>query len=160
MIRHVLLMLLLATPAFAQTPDFSPAATQSCLLRTYDSVGCIGVSAEVCIAAQPGASEAVQMACFDAERAYWDDRLEEAHANILAAAGVSDDMLQDETEVLRQVPAIRAMQERWVAYRDAFCAFEESVWAGAAGADAAVRQCLMTLTALQVLLLESGMEIH
>jgi uncharacterized protein YecT (DUF1311 family) len=149
-----------ATSSSAQAPAFSIGATETCLVRTYDSVGCIGISAELCIASVDAESTTDQAACFAQEYGYWNERLDAVYADLLSAAGVTDGVLPDDSQTLRQVPALRTLQEEWVAYRDAFCAFEQSTWGGITGSPVALQQCLMTLTAVQVILLEAGMEIH
>lgn len=52
------------------------------------------------------------------------------------------------------VDLLRQMQRDWIAYRDAACAWDYVQWGGGSGAGPAEAECLMRLTASQVLFLE------
>lgn len=158
--RALIAVLALAAPAAAQEPAFSPAATEACLLRAHDSVACIGVSAQLCIATPEGYSNVGRSACYRQELAYWDARLAATNTELLEGARVSDATLPEESTLPRQGPSIRALHQSFLSYRDAFCTFEYSTWGGGSGAHSAVEQCRMTLTGMQVLLLERGFEVH
>ncbi len=150
----------------AQQPPahLNPAATAACVARAeadaparsgYAVLACPGRAAQDCIA-QPGQDNTVGMVtCLDAERRYWDARLNAAFARRLADARKQDaEMASIRATVAAVEPSLRAMQRTWIAYRDAACRHEQAQWMGGTGGGPATMACHLHETARQALLLE------
>ena len=142
----------------------NPAAIVACVARAeadapsrsgYAVLACPGRAAQACIA-QPGQDNTVGMvACLDAERRYWDTRLNAAYARRLAAARKQDaEMASIRATVAAVEPTLRTMQRTWIAYRDAACRHEQAQWMGGTGGGPATMACHLQETARQTLLLE------
>jgi uncharacterized protein YecT (DUF1311 family) len=143
---------------------FDPATTIACVASAqadapersgYAVLACPGRAAQACIA-RPGQDNTVGMvACLDAERRYWDARLNAAHARRLADARKQDaEMASIRAAVAAVEPTLRAMQRAWIAYRDAACRHEQAQWMGGTGGGPATMACHLRETARQALLLE------
>lgn len=149
--------------ALAQETPFTPQATEACLAAATEEgvkAACLGLSANACMAAQPGGpSTAGDGACYAAETAYWDRRLNADYAELLKLeeAQAAEDAAAPEPQPAPQaspVEALRTMERAWIAYRDAACAYEYSTWGGGTGGGPAQELCLLTLTGRQALDLE------
>ena len=96
-------------------------------------------------------------ACFEAERVYWDTRLNAAYGQARAKAKTADaEMKALGSAAPSQAEALRAMQRSWIAYRDATCDYERSLWGGGTGGGPATVSCHMYLTARQARYLETA----
>jgi uncharacterized protein YecT (DUF1311 family) len=156
-----------ALPAWAQAPlpaPFDEAATASCVAQAaaddparagHAVLDCAGRAARACIA-KPGQDNTVGMvACLDAERRYWDARLNAAYARQFAAARRQDaEMTSIRATVASLEASLRAMQRAWIAYRDAACRHEQAQWMGGTGGGPATMSCHVHETARQALRLE------
>lgn len=149
--------------ALAQETPFTPQATEACLAAATEEgvkAACLGLSANACMAAQPGGpSTAGDGACYAAETAYWDRRLNADYAELLKLeeAQAAEDAAAPEPQPAPQaspVEALRTMERAWIAYRDAACAYEYSTWGGGTGGGPAQELCLLILTGRQALDLE------
>lgn len=165
LIRHIVFSGLLcgfAVPAAAQDAAFSSHATQACLERTLGAVACIGMAAEQCIQAQDDLSETERGDCYRQELGYWQAQLDLLLEDMRGAGAAADEVLEDDPDAPRQVPAIDALDTRFIAYRAAFCGYEEAVWGGGEAEEiySGIDQCRMALTGLQVLLLQVGLELR
>ncbi|MCB5198169.1 Uncharacterized conserved protein YecT, DUF1311 family [Loktanella sp. DSM 29012] len=151
-----------ATAATAQDLVYSNAATEACLATVtgLDRLGCVGASAGACMVDTPGGDTTVGMGgCFDRERQFWDDALNEAYAALMVIYTESDAFAASEGMNLPvQSDALRDMQRAWIGYRDARCDFERAKWGGGTGGGPATIQCLMGLTAEQTFVLRDGMD--
>lgn len=149
----------LAGGAAAQETPFTPQATEACLAAATEEAGkavCLGLSANACMAAQPGGpSTAGDGACYAAETVYWDQRLNADYAELLKLeeARAAEDAAAPVPQA-SPLEALRAMERAWIAYRDAACAYELATWAGGTGGGPAQELCLLTLTGRQALDLE------
>ncbi len=143
---------------------FEPAATAACVAKAaaespsrsgHAVLDCPGRAAQACIA-RPGQDTTVGMiGCLDAERRYWDERLNAAYARQLAEARKQDaEMSSIRATVASQEAALRAMQRAWVGYRDAACLHEQAQWMGGTGGGPATMACHLHETARQSLKLE------
>ena len=143
---------------------FDPAATAECVARAeaaaparagHAVLDCPGRAAQACIARPGQDNTAGMVACLDAERRYWDARLNAAYARRLAEARRQD---AEMTSIRATVPslqaALRTMQRAWVAYRDAACLHEQAQWMGGTGGGPATMACHVHETARQALRLE------
>lgn len=145
--------------ALAQETPFTPQATEACLAAATEEgvkAACLGLSANACMAAQPGGpSTAGDGACYAAETAYWDRRLNADYAELLKLeeAQAAEDAAAPAPQA-SPVEALRTMERAWIAYRDAACAYEYSTWGGGTGGGPAQELCLLTLTGRQALDLE------
>ena len=157
----IMLMSLAAAAANAQQEMvFSPAMTEACLFDApegQDPAQCIGASANACMDSFPGGGTTPGMAaCFFEEGKYWDGRLNAAYKTIQAGAKRFDaDMQEIGSSAASQVDALRDMQRAWIAFRDATCDYEYTLWGGGSGGGPAINLCHMTMTAKQALYLES-----
>lgn len=152
---------LASSAASAQEVQFSAEASESCVAAqaTPDGKrGCLGQSAQRCMEDSPeGYTTIGMMACLDAERDYWDARLNHAYGSLRSKAKSSDAGLEEiGSSAPRTAPALRDMQRAWISYRDATCEFEQAQWGGGSGGGPAVLGCLMRLTGEQALYLESA----
>lgn len=145
--------------ALAQETPFTPQATEACLAAATEEevkAACLGLSANACMAAQPGGpSTAGDGACYAAETAYWDRRLNADYAELLKLeeAQAAEDAAAPALQA-SPVEALRTMERAWVAYRDAACAYEYSTWGGGTGGGPAQELCLLIFTGRQALDLE------
>jgi uncharacterized protein YecT (DUF1311 family) len=156
-----------AAPTFAQVPlsaPFDEVATATCVAQAaagdparagHAVLDCAGRAARACIA-KPGQDNTVGMvACLDAERRYWDARLNAAYAHQFAAARRQDaEMASIRATVASLEASLRAMQRAWIAYRDATCRYEQARWMGGTGGGPATMSCHVHETARQALRLE------
>lgn len=155
----MLAVLLAADGAGASDLVFSPTQTETCLSASPESemALCIGASAEACMEATPGGGSTVGMAgCIEAEWQYWDGRLNAVYKRAMAAAKQTDaEMAGLGSAAPKQAPALRDMQRAWIAFRDARCGYEQSLWGGGTGGGPAALGCMMSLTGEQTLFLEN-----
>ena len=158
--RAALLLLLLATPAVAQQDlPFDPAPILACLEGDGEDEDCVGLGATACMEAEGGSSTVGMGLCIGAEREWWDARLNDRYAQVLARAKSADaDLTAMGSPVARQEPALRDMQRAWIKYRDAACNYEASRWGGGTGAGPAGGQCALDLTARQAIHLDGFLQ--
>ena len=158
------LVLAAACPRAQSAAPFDPAATAACVSRAaaespsrsgHAVLDCPGRAAQACIA-QPGQDNTVGMVgCLDAERRYWDERLNAAYARQLAEARKQDaEMKSIRATVASLEAALRSMQRAWIGYRDAACLHEQAQWMGGTGGGPATMACHLHETARQALRLE------
>ncbi len=155
---------LLAGPGLAQDlPEFSPAATEACLVGAADlpmMEACVGASANACMESNSMGYTTVGMGyCFDQERAFWDGRLNAAYGQVMAKDKALDaEMASLDSAAPSLAEALRAMQRAWIPFRDASCDYERAQWGGGTGGGPATLSCLMYETARQALVLEIRLE--
>lgn len=156
-------LILTAIPGIEQAAadeiNFTDWATTSCISNApagHAQLDCIGKSAQDCMqTTRHGETTVGMMACYDAERAYWDDRLNMAYQVLISQHRSSDRELQKLGSAAPSVAeALQAMQRTWIAWRDASCRYERTIWLGGTGGGPATAACLMMLTARQALALE------
>jgi len=156
------LLLVPIDAANAQELVFAPDSTESCLdgLGDTDDPGdCIGASATACMEATEGGWSTVGTgACLDAERVYWDQRLNVAYRALMEKKLADDAELADLGYSSASLTVtLRDMQRAWIGFRDAACAYERAQWTGGSGAGPATLSCLMYRTGEQALYLESNL---
>ncbi len=149
MLRGVFLGLFLGLPATAQEMAFTPDATEACLAGGGGEA-CIGASAQLCISAPDGYSTVGMGYCLDAEREYWDARLNDTYQRLVA-----EEAARDAGAAPPLVASLRAMQRAWIGFRDATCDYERAQWGGGTGQGPATAACLMRETARQAMRLEA-----
>ena len=141
-------LLLTAGAAWAK-PAFDIQPTLDCLEAAGhegDREACVGVTAGVCMEADY--STAGMSFCLYEEQAWWDAELNAAYKEARAAAKVADAELPEPLNV--QEASLRDMQQAWIAFRDARCAWEAAQWQGGTGQGPAFAGCLMQETGRQV----------
>jgi uncharacterized protein YecT (DUF1311 family) len=150
--------LALALPAAAQELAFDPTPAEACF-AAGGAGDCIGQAATVC-SEQPGGYTTVGLGfCLGAERDWWDARLNEVYAALMAREKKIDaEMEEIGATVPRIAPSLRDMQRAWIAFRDASCAYEYSKWGGGSGGGPAHAACAMRLTAEQTVALKSRLD--
>lgn len=155
--RLLVLLALLPLGAAAQdaAPAFDASIVTGCVAESDPDArpeSCIGRAANSCME-QPGGSTTVGMSsCLSQETAVWDGMLNEAYQTLMTSAEEADaEMAQLGSAAEPQAPALREMQRRWIAYRDAACTYERTRWGGGSGAGPASAGCAMNLTARQAL---------
>ena len=157
---YALWVLLLAGGAGAQeNPVFSMQATDACIADSRHGgnvEACIGESANLCMdRTDGGQSTAGMVACMGAELEVWDKRLNAAYAELMAREKAEDKEMADlGSAAPKQTPALRDMQRKWIAYRDARCEFIGAQWGGGSGTGPAVQGCHMVMTGKQALFLQ------
>ena len=133
--------------------EFSIAGTETCLSQ-IGGAECIGISAALCMTATEGGASTYGMGgCLSKEADYWDARLNAAYQDLMRRARENDG---DFNPPQSQAEALRDMQRAWIAYRDARCGYEYSLWQGGTGGGPASVACYMEVTGEQTLYLESG----
>lgn len=152
----ILIALGLGGPGAAQDGlVFSPDALVACFGAGGEADACIGAAAQACInATQDGFTPPVMVRCFAAEQGYWDAALTTAYQALLDDLAAQDAAGQGASASGGRAPALRKMQRNWVAYRDARCDYERSLWGDGPDAGPASAVCLMAETARQALFLE------
>ena len=156
---------LAASGAGAQELAFSAAMTEACIANESeggDPYGtCVGMAADACMA-QPGGYSTVGMStCFEHERKFWDARLNAAYQRVRDEARATDaEMKEIGASAASRADALRDMQRAWIAYRDATCDYERSLWGGGTGGGPATVACHMYQTAEQALYLEAQQGIN
>jgi len=154
---RALLVLLLASPAAAQDGPlpFDPAPVTACLASDVDPDSCAGRAAALCMEAPGGATTVGMGYCLDQERDFWDKRLNTTYGAVMDQARAADaEAAEAGLSAPEQAAALREMQRRWIAFRDAACTFEAARWTGGTGAGPAATQCMLTLTARQAVWLD------
>lgn len=150
---------LVAGAGGAQEIPFAPEATTACLAAAGDAgarEGCIGRAAEGCMATPDGSTTVGMGFCLDAERGFWDGRLNAAYGGLMALEKATEAELGAlGSAAPSPAAALREMQRAWIGYRDAACAYEASQWGGGSGAGPAAVACAMELTGRQALALEA-----
>ena len=151
-----ILLALSALPATAQDLQFDISDTQQCLVSTGHAGNpsdCIGVSAMACMDQRGGDSTYGMGFCLDNELQFWDAELNANYQQLRAAMQDADRGLPDHLAV--QASSLRDMQRAWIAYRDARCTHEASLWQGGTGSGPAFLNCAMLLTGEQALYLSA-----
>lgn len=153
----------LALPAGAE-PIFSPADSAACLHDVQsnttsqgvnDVLACIGRSADACMSKEGGDTTAGMVICLDAEREFWDDKLNAAYRARMSSALAADaDMASMSMAAVSLAQSLREMQRAWIVYRDAACLYEQAQWMGGTAGGPAAMACTMHETARQALKLE------
>ncbi|MEM6620274.1 MAG: lysozyme inhibitor LprI family protein [Pseudomonadota bacterium] len=145
-------------PVAAQAVVYDPAHTTACLTnapRPDTRHACIGRAAERCMENTPGGQSTVGIvACLDAERQWWDARLNAAYADARTHAARMDVANQLPTGVTPTPTLLRDMQRTWITFRDQKCGYEVALWGPGTGAGPAGVRCLMITTAEQAIFLE------
>lgn len=142
-----------AAPARAGDPSgVDPAQLENCLAATADSaarIACAGRPAASCEAFWAGRDPTrdrvtVRLGCLDAEQQLWEARLTEAYEAVL-----------DKVAAARpaEVERIREAERAWIAFRDARCRAEVTLYGHGTGGALAEPECRLTETARQVALL-------
>ncbi|GAA4223666.1 uncharacterized protein YecT (DUF1311 family) [Sagittula marina] len=154
----IMALAVLPVGALAQDVTFSPEATMQCLMEDPGAgVSCIGASADKCMEDTDGGDSTVGMGgCLDAERAYWDTRLNAAYGARMKEAKAADaEAKAGGWSAPSQADALREMQRAWIPFRDARCTYAAALWSGGTGAGPAATGCLMLTTGEQALYLEN-----
>lgn len=150
------------TVGAAQDLVFSMSGTDACAADPTLEGGagiCIGISASACIeATEGGYSTFGTSACFEAERAAWDIRLNAAYRALMAREKAEDaEMAGLGSAVPDQAAALKEMQRAWIKFRDTRCGYIGAQWGGGTGAGPAVVGCHMDMTGEQTLFLQQMM---
>lgn len=153
-----LLSAVLALPALAEDIAFEPERIERCL-SSGGGGACIGVAAAAC-ADTPNGSTTVGLGfCYGAERDWWDQRLNQTYATLMARERAVDaESKEYGMSIPPTAPALRDMQRAWIVFRDAACAYEYSQWGGGTGGGPAHAACTMRMTAEQTLALEARLD--
>ncbi len=137
---------LLCHPALAQEKPRArdSAAIQNCIKtktgRGWRWEACIGIVSEPCSKDEASMPPSEVIACYDRERAVWDDILNETYRRLREA-------LDEEQQV-----KLRDMQRAWVSSRDKSCGFLWDVLQGSM-ANPMIAACLMRETGRRALFL-------
>lgn len=145
-------------------PVFTPDATETCVSDAYATspglsghavLDCVGRAAAACMMTPGGGTTIGMIECLDGELGYWDGRLNMAYAERVAIAMEQDaEMHELGTAAASIEESLRAMQRRWIDFRDASCRYEQAQWMGGTGGGPATAACHMQETARQALKLE------
>ncbi|MRX50323.1 DUF1311 domain-containing protein [Paracoccus sp. S-4012] len=157
-VRMALLAAALAGPAAAQdapAPDgYDPRVLDAChAARDGEArADCIGIAASLCLEGALNGTAVAVAACYAAEGAQWQARLDEALAALRASAAATDDAAP---EGPRRADALETAQSSWAAWREAECAWFAQGFHGEASA-AAEAECAMEATARRALSLDAA----
>ncbi|MDN3711905.1 lysozyme inhibitor LprI family protein [Paracoccus cavernae] len=158
------LLVALAAPAGAlraqDAPQYDGALLTACLAGKTGAEArsaCIGAASDACMALPAGQTTAGMVQCLGAERDDWDRRLNSTYATLMAEQKAADDELAALGSAVKPERAqwLKEMQRNWIGYRDAACRFDAAQWSGGTGAGPSSTNCMLVLTARQVLFLES-----
>lgn len=157
----VLALVVLMAPAQADDagPAIDPALVTDCLDAAGQGDGpaeaCIGLAASACMEQPGGFSTYGMNQCLGQEYDLWDGLLNTRYREVMAGARQADAEIAGLGHTAsEQAPALRDAQRRWIDWRDAACSYEYSRWGGGTGGGPAGTQCMLTLTARQVLWLD------
>ncbi|AVX03186.1 hypothetical protein MXMO3_00652 [Maritalea myrionectae] len=141
-------LLLLCQPAFAQDNQFTvddETEMQNCWEAVTDLnlqgedhtlQECIGAASKVCMEEEEGGMTTMGMAsCIMRENSWWDSILNINYQNL--------------KQVLEpnQFEDLRDAQRKWIAYRDASCAFHYNYWGNGTMRTTAFASCMLDTTA-------------
>jgi uncharacterized protein YecT (DUF1311 family) len=148
LIAATICMALLASPAVAQDNQFTTAdeiEMQNCWEAVTDLnlqgeehtlQECIGAASNVCMEEEEGGMTTMGMAsCIMRENSWWDSILNINYQNL--------------KQVLEpnQFEDLRDAQRKWIAYRDASCAFHYNYWGNGTMRSTAFAGCMLDTTA-------------
>ena len=162
MLRIILSVFLVCTAAeVSQALELKtkPELIDQCLAEKKQEFHetCIGLISGDCMENNDGGDTTVGMGfCMDAERIYWDAKLNSTYKELVTIERKND--LEAKSEgwnAPEKLPPLKEMQRQWIGYRDALCEYERSQWGGGTGGGPAILSCLAGETARQALLLES-----
>ncbi|TDQ67517.1 uncharacterized protein DUF1311 [Maritalea mobilis] len=144
----VSLILILATNAFAQDNQFTTAdeiQMQNCWEAVTDLnlqgeehtlIECVGAASNVCMEEEEGGMTTMGMsACIMREHSWWDSILNINYQNLKQVLQPS------------QFEDLRDAQRKWIAYRDASCAFHYNYWGEGTMRSTAFAGCMLDTTA-------------
>lgn len=156
MFRLLSTLVFCAAPLQAQEVKFDPVHTEACLQEAVEygeRRACIGASANQCMETTPGGYTTVgQGACVWEELQWWDARLNANYKATRAQAKAADDELKSlGSSAPSQEIALRDMQRAWIAFRDAKCGYERTLWGGGTGGGPAEAWCRLYETAMQAM---------
>jgi uncharacterized protein YecT (DUF1311 family) len=148
LIAATIYMAVLASPAVAQDNQFTTAdeiEMQNCWEAVTDLnlqgeehtlQECIGAASNVCMEEEEGGMTTMGMAsCIMRENSWWDSILNINYQNL--------------KQVLEpnQFEDLRDAQRKWIAYRDASCAFHYNYWGNGTMRSTAFAGCMLDTTA-------------
>lgn len=132
---------------------FSDQQTKDCVaeveastpaLDDWGVLNCAGRSAQACMMAPGGDTTVGMIDCLQLETEYWEQQMNEALAERLAAAAREDaGMTSIRASVMSLEKTLQASQEAWVAYRQAHCLHEQAQWVGGTGGGPATAACYL-----------------
>jgi len=141
MIRSAIFIALFPTVGFAQQIWVDQSYVHGCFSQAQNASGlssCLGKAASACQTA-PGNDTTLGITqCIQAETAVWDSLLNEQYQ--LRRSELAD----QSPELARQ---LRDVQRAWIAFRDAECGLQYSLWLGGSIRTVVAANCLMTETA-------------
>lgn len=125
-----------------------------------DRYACVGLAANDCQEINEGGGTTVGMGyCINRELEWWDGRLNAAYGELSARETADDaEAKSGGWSVPEKLPALKEMQRKWIAYRDALCEHEAVQWGGGTGSGPAYLACLMAETARQSFVLHDRLD--
>ncbi len=145
MIRSAIFIALFPTVGFAQQIWVDQNYVEWCFSQAQNTNGlssCLGKAANACQTA-PGNETTLGIAqCIQAETAVWDSFLNEQYQ--LRRAELAD----QNPELVNQ---LRDVQRTWIAFRDAECGLQYSLWLGGSIRTIVAANCILTETAERAL---------
>jgi uncharacterized protein YecT (DUF1311 family) len=154
--------------AFLALALAAPAAADDALLAAYRgpadacwaraegdlarAEACNGVLSEACMEGEPGGMSNTGMSqCLYAEAAFWDEKLNQEWARVMALVAEADtaDRAIDPGYAVRE-DKLRAAQRAWIAFRDAQCGFDYSIHGGGSMRLLYYPSCLSDMTYARV----------
>ncbi len=157
---------LLASPALAQDaapggPRADTSLIEACLENVsiaaedgapFPPSNCIGLAAKACMEQPDGSSTAGMVSCSTQELEYWDKVLNTAYQELVIQSKAVDANAAEGQP--KQADRLRDMQRKWIAFRDASCAWEIGQFPGGSIQGPVSAQCDLRLTAAQALRLQ------
>jgi uncharacterized protein YecT (DUF1311 family) len=128
-------------PFLSETPTAAGRLDAAAREARLEIENCVGAIAYPCINAGTD-NDATRSACYDRERAFWDNRLNDDYRRLIASSEAS------------VAASYRTIQRAWISYRDARCAHSKIEFQGTM-ANPLQSYCLMKTTATQSLWLAS-----
>ncbi|MBV0892283.1 DUF1311 domain-containing protein [Paracoccus sp. Z118] len=168
-LRTTIFGALLAMPAWAQEPvQLDETALQSCLsgargalaagaARIDDVMDCVGNQADICMSLPDGQTTMGMIDCLAAETGWWDVQLNEIYAaQRQGRAALQDDIGSD--QMPPPLDSLVEMERAWIGWRDKWCTFEASAYAGGSLARVVAARCLLDETARHALRLAADLD--
>ncbi|MCQ0970295.1 DUF1311 domain-containing protein [Paracoccus sp. TK19116] len=153
------LAIALATPAMAQDAPqadqaFDTDAVAQCLSSAQTDgarLDCAGAQQGACLEAvaenQPDAHPVDrELSCIEAEKQWWDARLNDRYTELMAT---------EEARGEERAAALTRMEQGWIAFRDARCAYDRITNGHGTGGAVAEPLCILRETARQTIMLMS-----
>ena len=152
--RAFALITFLATPALGDAELLTQyrGAIDACYHQAENAqaaMACQDKLSSLCIDSEPnGMTTQLSAMCINAETLFWDEKLNAEYQLTMGLMKEQDDIDRaDVPEFAQRADRLRDAQRAWIAYRDANCAFDHSIWGGGSMRMIWGASCMASMTA-------------